>query len=82
LSDITIGLLSFPALLVLIFLRVPIGLAMFLAGLIGLTIVSGDTTLAFARLKSETFTSQNCAATDIQVVFRRRPWRQVARLAF
>ena len=51
-SDITIGLLSFPALLFLIFLRVPIGLAMFLAGLVGLTIVSGDTTLAFARLKS------------------------------
>ena len=56
-SNITIGLLSFPALLFLIFLRVPIGLAMFLAGLVGLTIVSGDTTLAFARLKSETFTT-------------------------
>ena len=56
-SNITIGLLSFPALLFLIFLRVPIGLAMFLAGLVGLTIVSGDTTLAFAPLKSETFTT-------------------------
>lgn len=56
-SNITIGLLSFPALLFLIFLWVPIGLAMFLAGLVGLTIVSGDTTLAFARLKSETFTT-------------------------
>ncbi len=50
-----IGLLSFPALLGLIFLRVPIGLAMFLAGLVGLLIVTGDTTLPFARLKSETY---------------------------
>jgi len=57
LSDITIGLLSFPALLVLIFMRVPIGLAMFLAGFVGLTVVSGDTSLALARLKSETFTT-------------------------
>ena len=54
-SDIVIGLLSFPALLAMIFLRVPIGLAMFLAGLVGLVIVTGDTTVPFARLKSETY---------------------------
>ena len=54
-SDIVIGLLSFPALLAMIFLRVPIGLAMFLAGLVGLIIVTGDTTVPFARLKSETY---------------------------
>ena len=54
-SDIIIGLLSFPALLAMIFLRVPIGLAMFLAGLVGLVIVTGDTTVPFARLKSETY---------------------------
>lgn len=52
-----IGLLSFPALLVLIFLRVPIGLAMFLTGLVGLVVVTGDTGVPFARLKSETFTT-------------------------
>jgi len=50
-----IGLLSFPALLILIFLRVPIGLAMFLAGLVGLVVVTGETTIPFARLKSETY---------------------------
>ena len=50
-----IGLLSFPALLILIFLRVPIGLGMFLAGLVGLMVVTGDTTIPFARLKSETY---------------------------
>ena len=38
-------------------MRVPIGLAMFLAGFVGLTVVSGDTSLALARLKSETFTT-------------------------
>ncbi|MBU2981323.1 TRAP transporter large permease [Lentibacter algarum] len=54
-SDIAIGALSFPALLGLIFLRVPIGLAMFLAGLVGLVLVTGDTNIPFARLKSETF---------------------------
>lgn len=56
-SDMLIGALSFPALLVLIFLRVPIGLAMFLTGLVGLVLVTGDTNLPFARLKSETYTT-------------------------
>ncbi|MEM7058562.1 MAG: TRAP transporter large permease [Pseudomonadota bacterium] len=56
-SDIMIGALSFPALLVLIFLRVPIGLAMFLIGLVGLIFVTGETTIPFARLKSETYTT-------------------------
>ena len=54
-SDIAIGILSFPALLVLIFLRVPIGLAMFLAGLVGLFVITGETTIPFARLKSESY---------------------------
>ncbi|MCB5200810.1 TRAP transporter large permease [Loktanella sp. TSTF-M6] len=56
-SDTLIGILSFPALLGLIFLRVPIGLAMFLAGLVGLVLVTGDTTIPLARLKSETYTT-------------------------
>ena len=49
-SNLEIGIVSFPALMVLIFLRVPIGLAMFLVGLIGLTWVTGDTNMAFSRL--------------------------------
>jgi len=56
-TDITIGLLSFPALLTLIFLRVPIGLAMFVTGMVGLIIVTGDTNLPFARLKAETYST-------------------------
>jgi len=50
-----IGVLSFPALLLMIFLRVPIGLAMFLSGLMGLVLVTGDTTIPLARLKAETY---------------------------
>ncbi|MCY3983363.1 MAG: TRAP transporter large permease [Roseovarius sp.] len=56
-SDIMIGLLSFPALLALIFLRIPIGLAMFLTGLVGLILTTGDATIPLARLKSETYTT-------------------------
>ncbi|MEJ6397329.1 TRAP transporter large permease [Yoonia sp. 208BN28-4] len=56
-TDLAIGVISFPVLLVLIFLRVPIGLAMFLVGLVGLTIITGDTSVPLARLKSETYTT-------------------------
>ncbi|WP_439155193.1 TRAP transporter large permease [Yoonia sp.] len=68
-NDLVIGVLSFPALLVLIFLRVPIGLAMFLAGLAGLVIVTGDTTVPFARLKSETYTTFSNYALSIVPMF-------------
>ena len=68
-SDIVIGLLSFPALLVLIFLRVPIGLAMFLAGFVGLMIVTGDASLPFARLKAETYTTFSNYSLSIVPMF-------------
>ncbi|MBV2358535.1 TRAP transporter large permease [Thalassococcus sp. CAU 1522] len=68
-TDIQIGVLSFPALLLMIFLRVPIGLAMFLAGLAGLLIVTGDTTVPFARLKSETYTTFSNYSLSIVPMF-------------
>lgn len=68
-SDLLIGLLSFPALLILIFLRVPIGLAMFLAGLVGLILVTGDTNLPFARLKAETYTTFSNYSLSIVPMF-------------
>ena len=68
-SDTAIGLLSFPALLFLIFVRVPIGLAMFVTGLIGLIIVTGDTNIPFARLKSETFTTFSNYSLSIVPMF-------------
>jgi len=69
LSELLIGLLSFPALSILIFLRVPIGLAMFLTGLVGLIIVTGDTNLPFARLKAETYTTFSNYSLSIVPMF-------------
>ncbi|MGB3280642.1 MAG: TRAP transporter large permease subunit, partial [Pseudorhodobacter sp.] len=68
-SDLAIGLWSFPALLVLIFLRVPIGLAMFVSGLVGLMLVGGGPSVAFARLKSETFTTFSSYSLSIVPMF-------------
>jgi len=64
-----IGLMSMPALLVLIFLRVPIGLAMFLVGLVGLVIVTGDITIPLARLKSETYVTFSNYSLSIVPMF-------------
>jgi tripartite ATP-independent transporter DctM subunit len=64
-----IGVLSFPAFLVLIFLRVPIGLAMFVTGLVGLILVTGDTSVPFGRLKSETFTTFSSYSLSIVPMF-------------
>ncbi|WP_171132972.1 MULTISPECIES: TRAP transporter large permease [unclassified Ruegeria] len=56
-SDIAIGLWSFPALLALIFVRVPIGLAMFVTGFVGIILMTGDTNIAVGRLRTETYTT-------------------------
>lgn len=68
-SEFAIGLWSFPALLALIFLRVPIGLAMFLAGLAGMVFVGGGPLVALARLKSETFTTFSSYSLSIVPMF-------------
>ncbi|MBF9035713.1 TRAP transporter large permease subunit [Rhodobacterales bacterium HKCCE2091] len=68
-SDILIGILSFPALLLMIFLRVPIGLAMFSAGFVGLWAVTGGTDIALARLKSETYTLFSNYSLSIVPIF-------------
>ncbi|MGO4907318.1 TRAP transporter large permease [Pseudorhodobacter sp. W20_MBD10_FR17] len=68
-TDLAIGLWSFPALLALIFLRVPIGLAMFLAGFVGLSLVGGGPSMALARLKSESFTSFSSYSLSIVPMF-------------
>jgi tripartite ATP-independent transporter DctM subunit len=54
-SNFEIGLYSFPVLLGLIFLRVPIGLAMLLVGLGGSYAINGTTLMAFAQLKNQTY---------------------------
>ena len=54
-SNFDAGLLSFVILLLLIFMRMPIGLAMFSVGMGGLMYVNGGSVVALARLKSETY---------------------------
>jgi tripartite ATP-independent transporter DctM subunit len=68
LSNLEIGILSFPALLLMIFLRVPIGLAMFITGYVGYWVVTGDTRMPMARLKSaaySTFASESLAVVPM-----------------
>jgi len=57
LSTLEIGIWSFPVLLGLLFLRVPIGLAMFLTAFGGLWLVIGTPNMALARLKTEVYTT-------------------------
>ena len=68
-STLEVGIASFPALMVLIFLRVPIGLAMFVVALVGMVIVTDGTTVAFARLKSETYTTFSSYSLTIVPMF-------------
>ena len=68
-SNIEIGLLSFPALLTMIFLRVPIGLAMFVTGFAGLWIVMGTPSMALARLKTESYTTFSNYSLSIVPMF-------------
>ncbi|MEX0923976.1 MAG: TRAP transporter large permease [Rhodovibrionaceae bacterium] len=51
-SGIELGLLSFPVLIALIFLRVPIGLAMLMVGFFGVWLVTGSERPVLAQLKS------------------------------
>lgn len=68
-SRLEIGILSFPALLILIFLRVPIGLAMFTMGFLGLWLVTGKPSVALARLKSESYTTFSNYSLSIVPMF-------------
>ncbi len=68
-SNLEIGITSFPALLLLIFLRVPIGLAMFLVGFVGLYLVTGGNNVALSRLKHETYTTFSSYSLSIVPMF-------------
>ncbi|MEX0309328.1 MAG: TRAP transporter large permease [Tateyamaria sp.] len=57
-TRLELGFWSFPILLGLIFLRAPIGLAMFLMGLLGwIFAMNGNPTPILSKLKSETYTT-------------------------
>ena len=68
-SNLEIGLTSFPLLLVLIFLRIPIGLAMFLVGLGGLYMITGNPNVALAKLKTETYSTFSSYSLSIVPMF-------------
>ncbi len=68
-SDLAIGLVSFPVLLGLIFLRVPIGLAMFLVALGGLYAVTDGMAVALSRLKNEPFSTFSSYSLSIVPMF-------------
>jgi TRAP-type mannitol/chloroaromatic compound transport system permease large subunit len=63
------GYLSFPVLLVLIFLRAPIGLAMMLCGIGGLYLAMGGPTVFLAKLKTETYTTFSSYSLSIIPMF-------------
>ncbi|MDG1456503.1 MAG: TRAP transporter large permease [Pseudoprimorskyibacter sp.] len=68
-SAIEIGLWSFPSLMLLIFLRVPIGLAMFVTGFVGTVLVIGDTQVPMGRLKTEVYTTFSSYSLSIVPMF-------------
>tara|TARA_R110000868_G_scaffold69764_2_gene205076 strand:+ start:4763 stop:6085 length:1323 start_codon:yes stop_codon:yes gene_type:complete len=69
LTDFEVGLYSFPVLLVLIFLRMPIGLAMFAVGFVGLDMVTGGMLVALSKLKSETYSTFSSYSLSIVPMF-------------
>lgn len=54
-SDIALALWSFPVLLVLVFLRAPIALAMIAMGVVGTMLVTGGSAMTLNQLKSLTY---------------------------
>ncbi len=70
LSRLELGFWSFPVLLGLIFLRAPIGLTMFLIGLLGwIFAMNGNPTPILAKLKSETYTTFSSYSLTIIPMF-------------
>ncbi len=68
-SNLEIGIYSFPALLLLIFLRVPIGLAMFGTGFAGFWLVMGSTRLPLAQLKDLSYSTFSSYSLSIVPMF-------------
>ena len=64
-----LGYLSFPILLVMIFLRAPIGLAMMICGIGGLYFSMGGSAMFMAKLKSETYSTFGSYSLSIIPMF-------------
>ena len=63
------GVWSFPILLLMIFLRAPIGLAMMLAGIGGIWLALGDSNMFMSKLKTETFSTFSSYSLTIIPMF-------------
>ena len=68
-THLELALLSFPILLVMIFLRVPIGLAMLICGFVGNALVLGRFTPILAQLKTLPFTTFSSYSLSIIPLF-------------
>jgi len=69
LSNLELGIVSLPVLMALIFLRMPIGLAMLVCGLGGTALVTGGWLVVLARLKTETFGTFSSYSLSIVPLF-------------
>ena len=68
-TDLQLGVASLPILLILIFLRMPIGLAMLVVGLGGTAWVTGGSVVVLAKLKSETYSTFSSYSLSIVPLF-------------
>ncbi|MFN3546548.1 MAG: TRAP transporter large permease [Mesorhizobium sp.] len=68
-SNLEIGIWSFPVLLILIFFRLPIGLAMLLCGMVGTWLVTGTWNPILAKLKAETYSTFSSHSLSIIPLF-------------
>ena len=68
-TSFEVGVLSLPILLVLIFLRMPIGLAMFLCGVGGTIWLTGGSLVVLAKLKNETYSTFSSYSLSIVPLF-------------
>ena len=68
-SNLELGLLAFPCLLAMIFLRAPIGLAMLLVGVAGMWAVTGSPNIILSKFKTETFSTFASHSLSIVPIF-------------
>lgn len=68
-SALEVGILSLPLLLFLIFLRMPIGLAMIVVGLGGTMYLTGGSLVVLAKLKNETYSTFSSYSLSIVPLF-------------
>ncbi|PCJ91574.1 MAG: C4-dicarboxylate ABC transporter permease [Hyphomicrobiales bacterium] len=68
-STIEIGIWSFPILLIMIFLRIPIGLAMLIAGFVGSYLLGDSWLPILSKLKNETYSTFSSYSLTIVPLF-------------